>query len=77
MAEPKKGKKHHRVVTSYQDNWVSHEKGAVVLIDLDKITPGENLRLMTDAEVKAWQRKNEIAQAEEESGIPADEQAAA
>lgn len=69
-------KAQYRVLTSYQDGWVSHDKGAVVTIDEDKITPGENLKKMSEAEIKAWRRKQEVQAQEAESGVPADEMAA-
>jgi hypothetical protein len=66
----------YRVLTSYQDNWVSHEKGAVVEIDEDKITPGENLKKMSEAEIKAWRKRDAAKLAEENGEFVVDEEAA-
>ena len=65
----------YRVLTSFQDGWVSHDKGAVVEIDEEKMTPGENLKKMTDAEIKVYHRKRDTEAAVAESGVPADEMA--
>ncbi len=66
----------YRVLTSYQDNFMSHDKGAIVEIDEDKIAPGENLKKLSDADIKTVRRKAALAEADANGELLAEDEAA-